>query len=161
MKPSAKLISVVVLGLSLFLIASWWEGSISKTEGDFIKLGKVTFHTSLQSGINESKDLNRPIFLYFRSETCYWCIVFEAESLSDDRIIGILNGNFVLISIDPLKQKKAASNLNVWSTPYMIFFDVDGKEIIRIPGYIKKEDFLVKLNEVLNRSDNNHVKNEK
>ena len=161
MKPSAKFISVVVLGLALFLVASWWEGALSKTDGDFIKLGKVTFHTSLQSGINESKDVNRPIFLYFRSETCYWCIVFEEESLSDERIIEILNEKFVLISIDPIKQKKAASNLNVWSSPYIIFFEVDGKEIMRIPGYIKKEDFLVKLNEVLDSPDNDRLQNDK
>jgi len=159
MKPSAKFISVVILGIALFLVASWWEGALSKTDGDFIKLGKVTFHTSLQSGINESKDVNRPIFLYFRSETCYWCIVFEEESLSDERIIEMLNEKFVLISIDPIKQKKAASNLNVWSSPYIIFFDVDGKEIMRIPGYIKKEDFLVKLNEVLDSPDNDRLQN--
>lgn len=161
MKSSAKFITVVVLGLALFLVASWWEGALSKTDGDFIKLGKVTFHTSLQSGINESKDVNKPIFLYFRSETCYWCIVFENESLSDDRIIEILNENFVLISIDTLKQKKAASNLNVWSSPYIIFFEVDGKEIMRIPGYIKKEDFLAKLNEVLDSTDNDRLQNDK
>ena len=161
MKPSAKFIIVLVLGIVLFLIASWWEGALSKTDGDFIKLGKVTFHTSLQSGINESKDVNRPIFLYFRSETCYWCIVFEEESLSDERIIEILNEKFVLISIDPIKQKKAASNLNVWSSPYIIFFEVDGKEIMRIPGYIKKEDFLVKLNEVLDSPDNDRLQNDK
>ncbi|MBU3967283.1 MAG: thioredoxin family protein [Euryarchaeota archaeon] len=151
MKPAYKLLSVIVLGLALFFIASWWEGSLSKSEGDSIELGKVTFHTSLSAGINESKDLNKPIFLYFRSETCYWCIVFEEEALSDDRVIDVLNKNFVLISIDQIRQKKIAANLNVWSTPYMIFFDRNGEEILRIPGYIKKEDFIVKLDEVLGK----------
>jgi len=47
MKPVFKLISVIVLGLALFLVASWWEGSLSKSEGEFIKLGDVTFRTSL------------------------------------------------------------------------------------------------------------------
>jgi len=154
MKPVFKLISIIVLGLALLLIAIWWEGSLSKSEGDFIKLGGVTFHTSLPAGINESKDLNKPIFLYFRSETCYWCIVFEKESLSDEGVINILNKNFVLISIDEIKQKKVAANLNVWSSPYMIFFEPDGGEILRIPGYVNKEDFLVKLNEVLEKTQN-------
>ncbi|MDP3104580.1 MAG: thioredoxin family protein [Candidatus Methanoperedens sp.] len=151
MKPAYKLLSVIVLGIALFLIASWWEGSLSKSEGDFIELGRTTFHTSLPAGINESKDLNKPIFLYFRSETCYWCIVFEEESLSDESAIEILNKNFVLISIDQIRQKKAAANLNVWSTPYMIFFEGNGEEILRIPGYIKKEDFIVKLDEVMGK----------
>lgn len=151
MKPAVKLVYVVVLGIVLLLIANWGENSLSKNEGEFIKLGGVTFHTSLSHGINESKERNLPIFLYFRSETCYWCIVFEKESLSDERIIDTLNKNFVLISIDPLKQKKAAANLNVWSSPYMIFFDSDGGELLRIPGYVKKEDFMVKLDEVLGK----------
>lgn len=152
MKAAIKLVSVVVLGIVLLLIANWWEFSYSKSEGDFIKLGGVTFHTSLSPGINESKERNLPVFLYFRSETCYWCIVFEEESLSDERVINILNENFVLISIDPLKQKKAAANLNVWSSPYMIFFDRNGGEILRIPGYVKKEDFITKLDEVLEKT---------
>lgn len=151
MKTVFKLISIIVLGLALLLIAVWWEGSLSKSEGDFIKLGGVTFHTSLPAGINESKELNKPIFLYFRSETCYWCIVFEKESLSDEGVINILNKNFVLISIDETRQKKAAANLNVWSSPYMIFFEPDGGEILRIPGYVKKEDFIVKLDEVMRK----------
>ncbi len=148
MKPVLKLLAIIVPGLALFFIAIWWEGSLSKSEGEFIKLGGVTFHTSLPAGINESKDLNKPIFLYFRSETCYWCIVFEEEALSDEGVIEILNKNFVLRSIDQIRQKKAAANLNVWSTPYMIFFEPEGEEILRIPGYIKKEDFIVKLDEV-------------
>lgn len=37
----------------------------------------------------------------------------------------------------------------------MIIFDTDGEEILRIPGYIKKEDFAVKLDEVLEKSKNN------
>ncbi len=154
MKPAVKLVAVVALGIILLLIANWWENSLSKNEGEFIKLGGVTFHTSLSQGINESKERSLPIFLYFRSETCYWCIVFENESLSDERIIDTLNKNFVLISIDPLKQKKAAANLNAWSSPYMIFFDSDGGEILRIPGYVKKEDFMVKLDEVLGKMKN-------
>jgi thioredoxin-related protein len=157
MKPAVKLTSVILLGLALFLIANWWDRSLSNNEGDFIELGRVTFHTSLPEGINESKDLNKPIFLYFRSETCYWCIVFEKESLSDGSVIDILNKNFVLISIDQIRQRKVSANLNVWSSPYMIFFERNGEEILRIPGYIKKEDFLLKLNEVLEKVKKNPV----
>lgn len=146
-----KLISIVALGIILFSIAFFLQDSISGNEGDFIKLGEVSFHTSIDNGIKEAKNQSKPVFLYFRSETCYWCIVFEKEALSDDRIISLLNKEFVLISIDIFKQKNAAQNINVRTTPYMIFFDKDGKEISRIPGYIPKEEFLVKLNEILER----------
>ncbi len=98
------------------------------------------------------------MFLYFRSETCYWCIRFEEEALSDSRITDLLDRNFVLISIDTLKQQKVASALNVRSTPYMIFFDKDGeKEISRIPGYVPKEEFLDKLYELLKKPEFNQT----
>ncbi len=151
MTPRNKLITVIIIGLALFLIANWVEAVLSKGEGEFIKLGKLSFYTSIDAGINESKNASKPIFLYFRSETCYWCLRFEEETLSDKGVIDILNKNFVLVSVDVFKQKNTALNLGVRSTPYMIFFK-DGEEIARIPGYLPTDEFLVKLNEILEKS---------
>src|SRR3989304_9081335 len=147
MTPIKKITALIALGILLFIIAFYLEGSFSNEDGDYIKLGDVSFHTSIESGINEAKNQSKPVFLYFRSQTCYWCLVFEKESLSDSTIIELLDKEFILISVDTFKQKNVAQNLNVRSTPYMIFFDKDGKEISRIPGYIPKDEFLVKLNE--------------
>lgn len=148
------MVSVVFAGSILFLAATWWVDFQSREESPFIKLGNLSFHTSIETGINESKSLNKPVFLYFRSETCYWCIRFEEEALSDSMIVNLLDKNFVLISIDTFKQQKVASALNVRSTPYIIFFDNGGeKEISRIPGYVPKEEFLDKLYELLRRRE--------
>ncbi len=149
MTPANKLISFIILGILLGSIAIWWENSNSAEEQEFIQLGHVSFHTSLEPGIAEANNLSKPIFLYFRSETCYWCIRFEEEALSDERIDGILRSDFVLISIDTFKQKNISQNLNVRTTPYMIFFTKDGKEITRIPGYLPADEFLGKLNDVV------------
>ena len=151
MTPIKKITALIALGILLFIIAFYLEGSFSNEDGDYIKLGDVSFHTSIESGINEAKNQSKPVFLYFRSQTCYWCLVFEKESLSDSTIKELLDKEFILISVDTFKQKNVAQNLNVRSTPYMIFFDKDGKEISRIPGYIPKDEFLVKLNEILER----------
>ncbi len=147
-----KFLSFIAL-FSIFVVAAiWWENSNSQTDREFISLGKTSFRTTLELGIKEAVDLNKPVFLYFRSDTCYWCLKFEEEALSDERLTDILNKEFVLISIDTIKQKNITFNLNVRSTPYMIFFNKDGEEISRIPGYIQKDEFLVKMNEVLERS---------
>ncbi|VVB94585.1 Thiol:disulfide interchange protein DsbD [uncultured archaeon] len=154
MKPFHKITAVVFAGSILFLAAAWWVDFQSKDDAPFIKLGNLSFHTSIEPGIKEAKSLNKPVFLYFRSETCYWCIRFEEEALSDSMIVSLLEKNFVLISIDTFKQQKVASALNVRSTPYMIFFDKDGeKEISRIPGYVPKEEFLDKLYELLRKRE--------
>ncbi len=150
MTPINKIISLIALGSIMFFAANWWENSQS-IDTAFIKLGGLSFHTSIDTGINEAKDLGKPIFLYFRSETCYWCKKFEEEALSDKRVIDILNKNFVIISIDTFKQKNVSNNLGVRSTPFMIFFTKDGEEILRIPGYVPTDEFLVKLNSVMEK----------
>ncbi|VVB56445.1 Thiol:disulfide interchange protein DsbD [uncultured archaeon] len=151
MTPTNKLISFITIGTILIFLGIFWENSNSHSDGEFISLGKVTFYTSLDPGVKEAVNQSKPIFLYFRSETCYWCIKFEEEALSDKRIVEILNNNFVLISIDTFKQKNVSANLNVRTTPYMIFFTQNGEEISRIPGYLPADEFLVKLNEVLEK----------
>jgi len=151
MSPLYKFLSLLALCSILIVAAVLWENSNSPTNKEFINLGKTSFHTQLEPGIKEAVNQSKPIFVYFRSETCYWCMKFEEEALSDKGITEILNREFVLISIDTIKQKNAALNLNVRSTPYMIFFNTNGEEISRIPGYLPKDEFLVKLNEVLER----------
>lgn len=151
MKPISKLILFIAVGSILFFVSNWWENSQSRDDDAFIKLGGLSFHTSIDTGINEAKGLNKPIFLYFRSETCYWCKKFEEESLSNKSIMDILNTNFVIVSIDTFKQKNVAKTFGVRSTPFMIFFTKDGEEISRIPGYIPADEFLVKLKSVLDK----------
>ena len=150
MTPLNKIVLLIALGSVMVLAAAWWD-SQSGNNPAYIKLGGVSFHTSIEPGINEAKNSSKPVFLYFRSETCYWCIRFEEEALSDKRVIDKLNKNFVLISIDTIKQKNVALNLGVRSTPFMIFFTKDGEEISRIPGYLQTDDFLVKLDSVLEK----------
>ncbi|VVB95445.1 Thiol:disulfide interchange protein DsbD [uncultured archaeon] len=154
MTPLNKLISLIALGSVLFLSAAWWD-SQSGNNPTYIKLGGVSFHTSIEPGITEAKNSSKPVFLYFRSDTCYWCIRFEQEALSDKRVIDKLNNNFVLISIDTFKQKNVSLNLNVRDTPYMIFFTKDGEEISRVPGYLQADDFLGKLDSVLDNLNEN------
>lgn len=152
MNPTIKFISIIAIGAFIFILAISWENLNQQETQDFIGLGKVSLHTSLSQGIKEAKNTSKPIFLYFRSQTCYWCVKFEEESLSDKRITEILNKNFILVSIDTFKQKNISANLNVRTTPYMIFFTKNGEEISRIPGYLPSDQFLIKLNETLERS---------
>ena len=155
MTPTFKFISIIAIGTFIFILAISWENLNANENRDFIDLGKVSLHTSLEKGIKEAKNTSKPVFLYFRSETCYWCIRFEEEALSETNITEILTKNFVLISIDTFKQKNISANLNVRTTPYMIFFTRDGEEISRIPGYIPADEFLVKLRDVIENKNLN------
>ena len=126
--------------------------STTLPDGDMLKLGKLNFYTSLDRGLEKANESNKMVFVYFRSESCGWCKKFESESFNDISIIKILNENFVLVTIDTVKQQEIATSLRVRGTPTEVFIKPDGLEIkdARIPGYVDADTFLDRLNDIVN-----------
>ncbi|MEE8358533.1 MAG: thioredoxin fold domain-containing protein [Candidatus Hydrothermarchaeales archaeon] len=130
------------------------EGDVAETaqlplDGDEeIRLGGVNFITSLGSGLEEVKLNSRLVFVYFRSESCGWCKKFEAEVLTDQRVMSVLEDSYVSVSIEVNRQKDVTTDYKVRGTPTLIFLDDELKEIERIPGYVDAETFVTILNKI-------------
>lgn len=116
-----------------------------------LKLGQLTFRTSISEAMHRAQSEDKMIFIYGRSLSCGWCKKFEAESFNDERITSLLNENFVLLTIDTVEQRNIAVNLGIRTTPTSIFTTSDGQEIIgtRIPGYVDQDFFYGHLNKVI------------
>ncbi len=130
------------------------EGEVAETAqlpldgDDEIRLGGVNFITSLGSGLEEVKLKGMLVFVYFRSESCGWCKKFEAEVLTDQRVVSVLEDSYVSVSIEVNRQKEITSDYKVRGTPTLIFLDDELKEIERIPGYVDAETFVSILNKI-------------
>lgn len=116
-----------------------------------LRLGNLNFYTSLDKGLEKAKENDMIMFVYFRSESCGWCKKFEAESFKDVRIIKILNENFILVTLDTVKQSQLATSMRVRGTPTEVFLKSDGTEMkdARIRGYVDADTFLQSLNEII------------
>ena len=115
-----------------------------------LTLKGVTFLTELTPALESAKTQNKPVFVYARSEYCYWCKKFEEESFTNETIIERLNEIFILVSIDVDKQHTETRNLRVGGTPTGIFLGPNGTEIKRIRGYVDNGTFLNTINELAN-----------
>lgn len=130
------------------------EGEVAETAqlpldgDDEIRLGGVNFITSLGSGLEEVKLNSRLVFVYFRSESCGWCKKFEAEVLTDQRVVSVLEDSYVSVSIEVNRQKDVTTDYKVRGTPTLIFLDDELKEIERIPGYVDADTFVSLLNKI-------------
>lgn len=130
------------------------EGEVAETAqlpldgDDEIRLGSVDFITYLGSGLEEVKLNSRLVFVYFRSESCGWCKKFEAEVLTDQRVVSVLEDSYVSVSIEVNRQKEITSDYKVRGTPTLIFLDDELKEIERIPGYVDADTFVSILNKI-------------
>ena len=61
--------------------------------------------------------------------------------LDDDPIKGILKGNVDTIKIDVHASPPLARKYRIGGTPTILFLNVQGKELLRVPGAMTKEDF--------------------
>ncbi len=87
--------------------------------------------------------------LYFYSETCHWCKKMD-EILRDEYVQNVLQKKARLVKIDVngdgvAKGGKTTQELikayKVKGVPTIVFIDSGGKEFLRIPGLLSKEDF--------------------
>lgn len=113
-----------------------------------VRLGGLDFVNSLEIGLKEAKSKGRPAFVYFRSKSCGWCKKFEAEVLTDPRVISIIKGSFIPISIEVYEQGEIARRFKVRGTPTMVFLDGEANEIGRTRGYADAETFAATLAEM-------------
>ncbi len=122
----------------------------NKLDAGKLTLKGVTFLTELSPALEAAKAQNKPVFVYARSEYCYWCKKFEEESFTNKSVIDRLNENFILVSIDVDNQKSETRNFRVAGTPTGIFLGPNGTEIKRIRGYVDNGTFLNTINELVN-----------
>ena len=109
---------------------------------------KLIFGTELKPALKAAKEQNKPLFLYFRSDFCGYCRLFESETLSNKSVIKKLNEDFIMVSIDVYRQKNETMMFRVFGTPSLVFLNSEGTEIKRIPGYIDTDTFLRIINQI-------------
>lgn len=145
---------IIALLLILFLLAGCAQkGSIAShnpvlalKEGASVKFGGLEFSTDFERSLEEAKKSGKAVFLYFQSESCFWCKKFEADVLPKDAVKSKLSQDFVLVAVDVDRQKAYVGKYRITGTPTMVFLDSEGREVTRILGYASEEKFLQVLN---------------
>ncbi len=134
----------------LLLFSILVSGCIDALDPDSGKLAlkDLKFYTNLTTALNEANTTDKPLFVYFRSETCGWCKKFEEESFTNNSIVDILSDNFTIATIDVYKQKNITRYYGVRGTPYELFLYANGTEIKKLPGYVDNQTFLNTINEI-------------
>lgn len=60
----------------------------------------VNWHPWGEEALQQSRQLDKPIFLSIGYSACHWCHVMERESFENEEIAQLLNDNFVCIKVD-------------------------------------------------------------
>jgi thioredoxin-related protein len=98
--------------------------------------------------LKAAKTENKPVLLYFFSDSCRYCTVMDRETLADKEVAATLSRDFVFLRIDTGKSTDLSLLYRVYGTPSSWFLESSGKRIFQAPGYMPKKDFKTVLDYV-------------
>ena len=125
--------------LSLLLLLGCNKESVNWFQG--------TFDEALVDSYNQ----NKVIMLDFYTDWWYACNLLDVNTFSQNRVSEFLNKNFINIKIDAETKigQKLFSDISGTAYPLILFLDKNQKELDRFYGYYEPDDFLNKLNLIL------------
>ncbi len=89
-----------------------------------------------------AKKEGKPIFMVFSAVWCYWCKVFEEETLTIKEVYTFLNENYINIFIDADLRRDLFFTYQVTFLPYVVFLRPDGTLLYKYGGTLNTEGFL-------------------
>jgi len=151
MRPKKLLTIAVIIVILLFAVSSM-NMAIKLSDKDSAYLGNLTWHKSVDKGLEIAQKEDKPVFMYFWAVWCQFCEKFETITLPDPRVRNTLINDFVLVAIDIDEDKKTTGKYGVSYPPMLMFLDKNGTVVQRINGYMEPDRFYPILLQVKNNS---------
>lgn len=120
----------------------------------------------LSEDIEDLASKNKRLILYIHQDNCPYCYKFITQNLSDkitkDKILknfGVVEVNMFgdkeIMDIDgeEYTEKEFAIKHKVQFTPTLIFFSEEGKQLLRLNGYINIKDFNLALDYIKDKKE--------
>lgn len=105
-------------------------------------------------GLQQAREQNRYIFLYFGRYGCGFCGKTNIETFSDKTLRELYVKNYVLVYIDAesgerltlpdgevITEADLGLRLNVFATPMFVYLEPDGKVVFKAPGFKTVQEF--------------------
>jgi uncharacterized protein len=109
---------------------------------------EIEWHEFNQDAFDMAKKEDKPVFMLITAIWCYWCHVYEEETLENEGIAEYINQNFIPVFVDADKRQDLTRQYLAGGWPSTVLFSPDGREISRINGHIKKQDLMNYLGKV-------------
>ncbi len=158
--------------LNIFIILfSFLNFSYAK-ERELKRLDEKKETITLNSFLNLTKQLNKlssenkRLLVFFHEENCLYCDLFITKNLKDEKIKNKLENYFGIVNINIFGDKKLtdingktyiekefALKNRIQFIPSFIFYDEQGKQILRLNGYQNIKNFNLALDYIKNKRE--------
>ena len=120
-----------------------------------IPFKKLSF-LNLKEDLEEAKKEGKYLFIMFEQEGCPFCDKMIRVTFQDPKVKEYFTKHFYMVNIDikgsnpvvdfegnEMTEKEFARKFRVRATPVFVFFDHNGKPILKVPGYVPPKEFLL------------------
>ena len=91
------------------------------------------------SHFTKAKKEQRFILLDLEAVWCHWCHVMEQKTYSDPRVAALIAKHYIPVKVDQDARPDLGKRYEDYGWPATIVFDADGKEIVKLRGFIPPE----------------------
>lgn len=149
-------LGLTMLGTSFYFAYQAAPKSPSTASSDGLTWHTIDANTAnldINYYFNLANNLNKPVLIDFYADWCIACQQLENITYKNNRVKKILS-DFFLLKIDASKDSFVISNIEkhfmITGLPTTLLFKVgNNQDPVRLYGYIKSEEFLEHLKEVL------------
>jgi thioredoxin 1 len=107
------------------------------------------WNSDWKKALELSKTEKRPIFIDFYTDWCPPCKKLSATTLVDKKMLDYFKKeNYILVKINPEKDRAAESKFKVYSYPTLVVFNNNTQEIDRLLGYKTTEQLIKNLEDL-------------
>jgi len=141
-----RLFGYVVAGLCAVLLAAAPAGAEFRIE---------SLDNDFPGEIAAAKEDGKRLVIMFHQAGCPYCDKMRTRVFTDPKVDGYYGQNFVMIEsnikgnldvVTPagkqMTESKMAKTYRIRATPVFLFFDKDGKEALRLTGFLDAELFV-------------------
>jgi len=120
----------------------------------------------IKEDVEEAKNSNKRLMLYFYQHSCPYCRLFQNETLSDTDASHKIRKLFDVVKINmwgdkeisdmqgiETTEKEFSLELGVQYTPTLLLFNEEGKVVMRINGYYPKKKILKAVDHIGNKKE--------
>ena len=156
-------VGLIVFFLMAVAIPVFAEGEEAGTEGEKVVEGKISsatveWGTSIAEATAQSVETGKPIMMDVYTDSWGSCKRLDAATFTDARIVAIAE-NFIPVKVNPeIKEqpenKKVQDKYGIRWSPAILFIAPDGGVIKNHSGYMRPDQFLLVMENVIKKEAN-------
>jgi thiol:disulfide interchange protein DsbD len=121
-------------------------GATVATHGDV----EVAWENDWDAAFEKARAQDKMVLASFEAEWCVWCRRLETTTYRDAKVASLLGSTVVPVALDVDRNGRELSDTyEVDGLPTVVVFDIEGRELGRIDGYMPPGSFLERLEAIL------------